>query len=293
MDDLKANLPESCVTEEFIIFDFWVFRHAQKHDGAAQYIHKNYENLKWRSKGENRLILTRDDTFRVVCNLRTPTTTSAGKSTEIVGTGIFMSDKNDMPWIITASHVAKSTTTHSKIAIGDENCDCHLLLLTKLNSQLAWIHHQIADISALPVILSPENMPYLKGRCLPYDHFNLQKTSVSRDFELTTVGFPKGLGVTGKFSPLTFRSYASSGILTLNRADTNSPSEFFCMENPSMGGYSGGPVFDLGYMVVGAMTTTKKKTICYGIIHGTMSDNTGGKIAMVTPTYYLKDIVTP
>lgn len=45
-------------------------------------------------------------------------------------------------------------------------------------------------------------------------------------------------------------------------------------------------------MIVGSMTTTKEKTICYGIMHGTMSDNTGGKIALVTPTYYLKNIIS-
>jgi hypothetical protein len=63
------------------------------------------------------------------------------------------------------------------------------------------------------------------------------------------------------------------------------------LENPGVGGYSGGPVFDLGYMVVGVMTTTKEITICHGIMHGTLNDQTGGKIALVTPTYYLNDII--
>lgn len=63
------------------------------------------------------------------------------------------------------------------------------------------------------------------------------------------------------------------------------------MENPSVGGYSGGPVLDLGYMVLPNMKTTKEKTVLHGIIHGTISDDTGGKIAMITPMYYLKDII--
>jgi hypothetical protein len=93
------------------------------------------------------------------------------------------------------------------------------------------------------------------------------------------------------FSPLTYRSYASSSFITLNRADTQTPSEFFLLENPSVGGYSGCPVFDLGYMIVGAMTTTKDKTRCYGIMHGTISDNTGGKLAAVTPAFYLAQLL--
>ena len=39
------------------------------------------------------------------------------------------------------------------------------------------------------------------------------------------------------------------------------------------------------------MTRTKEKTWCHGIMHGTMSDDTGGKIALVTPAFYLKDII--
>ena len=58
-----------------------------------------------------------------------------------------------------------------------------------------------------------------------------------------------------------------------------------------MGGYSGCPVFDLGYSTNGVMEITKGKTICHGIMHGTMSDNTDGKIAMVTPSFYLKDLI--
>jgi hypothetical protein len=66
---------------------------------------------------------------------------------------------------------------------------------------------------------------------------------------------------------------------------------FFCLENPSVGGYSGGPVFDLGYSTNGVLEIKKDKTLCHGIMHGTMGDNTGGKIAMVTPAFYLKDII--
>jgi hypothetical protein len=65
------------------------------------------------------------------------------------------------------------------------------------------------------------------------------------------------------------------------------------LESPSVGGYSGGPVFDLGYQIVGVMTTTtgSGKTICHGLIHGTISDDTGGKMAAVTPAFYLSDLL--
>lgn len=233
------------------------------------------------------MILSRDDVFKVVCNFRT--LTSEG---EIVGTGVFMATKDNDVWLITAAHVANGTNANTHIAISDSDSSCKLIPLIEFNPSLSWNYHPVADLAALPISVSETNWQYLKGRCLPYDHFNLDEKSVSRDCELTSVGFPNGLGVSGKFCPLTFRSYASSALLTLNRADTKTPSDFFCLENPSVGGYSGCPVLDLGYMIVGSMTTTKEKTICYGIMHGTMSDATGGKIALVTPTYYLKDIIS-
>lgn len=237
------------------------------------------------------MIIRRDDAFQAVCELRTPTSPSSFN----VGTGMFVSspagDNNFFGWIITASHVAKSTNNTTEIVIATSDGKAACLPLNLFGPLTNWRHHPIADVSAFQIHFSPANEQFMKSRFFPFDHFNLEKKAVSRDFELTSIGFPHGLGVNGSFSPFTFRSYASSAFVTLNRADTNTPSDFFCLENPSIGGYSGCPVFDLGYSTNGIMTTTKDKTVCHGIMHGTISDNTGGKIAMVTPSFYLKDIV--
>ena len=232
------------------------------------------------------MILQRDQAFKVVCSIRIPV-----ESDIIVGTGMFVSNTKNKVWIITASHVAKKTNQKTEIAFGDANSNCTVVPLNAFNSQLNWVYHPIADLAILEVTVNSENASYLHDRCLSYDHLDLTRANISRDVELTVIGFPKGLGIRGRFSPLTFRSYASSSFLTYPRADTHTPSDFFCLENPGVGGYSGGPVFDLGYMVVGNMTCTKEKAICHGIIHGTISDNTGGKIALVTPSYYLADLL--
>ena len=239
------------------------------------------------------MIIRRDEAFRVVCEILTPVNVNEAK----VGTGIFVCSPagiNTMyGWIVTADHVAKETTNDTKIVIANQAGKATNLPLTLFGKLSNWRHHPIADISAFRIELNSLNEPYLDKRFLPLDHFNLEENAVSRDYELTSIGFPKGLGK-GKndyFSPFSFRSYASSGFVTLLRADTNTPSTFFCMENPSVGGYSGCPVFDLGYETNGVMTSSRGQTWCHGIMHGTMSDDTGGKIAMVTPAFYLKDII--
>ena len=237
------------------------------------------------------MIIKRDEAFRAVCELRTPTDLNRFN----IGTGMFVSssagENRKFGWIVTANHVAKETNDYTEIVIATKDGKAETIKLSILGPLNNWRHHHIADVSVFKIFFSEQNENFLCQRFIPFDHFNIEKNVVSRDFELTSIGFPHGLGVENSFSPFTFRSYASSGFVTLQRADTNTYSDFFCLENPSIGGYSGCPVFDLGYSSNGVMTTTKEKTICHGIMHGTISDNTGGKIAMVTPAFYLKDII--
>jgi hypothetical protein len=229
--------------------------------------------------------LTRDQTFQVVCNLRTLTSNG-----EIVGSGMFVLKNGITPYLLTASHVAKDCNTTTKVIISDISGSCQTIPLSQFNNTINWTNHPIADMSVLPINPDPSIVSSLQGRFFPLEQFNMTKNTPSRDAYLTSVGFLNGLGGVGKFSPFTFRSHASSSLITLPRFDTKVPTDFFILENPSIGGYSGGPVFDLGYIIVGSMTTNTGPTICHGIMHGTISDNTGGKIAAVTPSFYILDI---
>ena len=238
------------------------------------------------------MILKRDRAFTVVCEIKTP----KEDGTHVVGTGVFVTtpvgDGSVLLWMVTANHVAKETNEQTIIVVATKDGNAQQLPLNIFGPISSWRHHPFADISAFSIQANTSNIQFLNGRTfLPIDHFNLKQESVSRDFELTCIGFPGGLGTDGKFSPFTFRSYASSGFFTYPRFDTMQNCSFFCLENPSVGGYSGGPVFDLGYSTNGVIEMKKEKTLCHGIMHGTMSDNTGGKIAMVTPALYLKDII--
>ena len=238
------------------------------------------------------MILKRDEVFISVCELLTPI--SADKYS--IGTGMFVSFSTDYDssslWIVTANHVAKTTNENTIIIVATKEGKAKQLSLTMFGNMSNWKHHTFADISAFRIFPSADNDEFLRGRFFPFDHFNFTKIPVSRDYELTCIGFPNGLGAAGMFSPLTFRSFAASGFITMPRSDTKQNCDFFCLENPSVGGYSGGPVLDLGYSTNGVMTIKKEKTVCHGIMHGTMSDNTGGKIALVTPAYYLQDIIS-
>lgn len=232
--------------------------------------------------------LTRDSAFQVVLHIRTPT---GNNGLTEVGTGLFIVKEEKFLYILTATHVAKGCGRNTEVVISDANGNCVAIPLVTLNAGLGWVHHPIADISVLPLHIDSSLVTTLSGRFFPVEQLDMSGSTPSRDAYLTSVGFPNGLGASGKFSPFTFRSHASSSLITLLRADTKTPANFFTLENPSVGGYSGGPVFDFGYVIVGSMTTHTGPSICHGIMHGTISDSTGGKIAAVTPCYYVKAII--
>ena len=229
--------------------------------------------------------ITRDEMFRVVCMIFTP-------STHKVGTGCFI-EKEGTPYLVTAEHVKNDVLPDSLIVFGDYNSNCYSVLLSCIISG-QWLIHPIADLSAIKLDIAKLDEKF-SNRFFPITQVDNSQKPISRDLTLTVAGFPSGLGTaytgSSKFSPLTFRSFASSSYMTLQRADKSINSDFFCLENPAMGGYSGGPVLDLGYEKTPLMLQEYGDTILLGFIHGTQSDNTGGKIAYVTPSYYLHSLL--
>lgn len=238
-------------------------------------------------------IFTREELANVVVNLRQ----NIGNEQAKVGTGMFIVHNENELYLVTASHVANDMELTGEYVIKGANDIPQTLTITDLihgftAQTIPWVHHQTADLAALRLTPSQNTInTHFQNRFLPSENINSNQTIVSRDVELTSIGFPNGLGAVGHFSPLTFRTFASSGLITLNRADTQTPADFFILEKPSIGGYSGGPVFDISIYKHGAMTSTGSGTMCHGIMHGTISDQTGGKLAAVTPSYLIFDII--
>ncbi|MFC2113307.1 serine protease [Bacteroidota bacterium] len=210
---------------------------------------------------------------------------------EKIGTGSFIT-KDNIPYLVTASHVAKIMDSMAYVLIqGDYNKPIKINL-NDLANPIAWKHHPKADLSILVLNPNPKiSNDLFKFRFIPYSMINTSKTPISRNIELTVIGFPLGLGAVGYFSPLTFRTHASSGFITLSRFDNGKPQTFIVLENPSIAGYSGGPVYDLSFVENKFMRSTGGGTKIEGFIHGTIFDSTGGKLATMTPAFYLNDLL--
>jgi len=230
------------------------------------------------------MIIQRDALGKVVCNIRSPLTAGG----EEIGTGVFIARGND-PYILTASHVVSKLAPSSYFIVSDAaGRPVKVPVGDFIPAANGFRSHPVADLAIAKLSITQSNASLLAGRCFPFDQIDTSSNLVSKDVEMTTIGFPMGLGVSGpSFSPLTFRTYVSAPLITLPRFDNKIPCDFTILEMPSIGGYSGGPVFDLGYMISGLMTQAKEKTIMHGLVHGTISDPTGGKLAAITPLKYL------
>jgi len=211
------------------------------------------------------------------------------------GTGFLTVSNNKTLFLITAGHVAVDMTSSAWVILkGDDGKPTRLNLsdFGDFKKHVPWFYHPEADVAILPLNPSPELIKnHLAGHFLPLSLIPKARSAPPRDAPLTVIGFPLGLGSQADFSPLTKQTYSASDLLSLKRADNNILSTFFVLEDPSIGGYSGGPVFDISIYKLGAMTTTGDGTKLFGIIHGTVSDETGGKLAAVTPSFYISDTI--
>jgi len=129
---------------------------------------------------------------------------------------------------------------------------------------------------------------------LPLDMLDATANAPLRAITITVLGFPLALGVQGSFSPISRETKAASGLLEIPRADTKKPASFFITQDPSIGGFSGAPVLDTGLPYrseQAALFIDMRPMKIVGIVHGTLSDDTGGKLGAVTPAHLLRTFI--
>lgn len=213
-----------------------------------------------------------------------------------LGTGFFIADSNNHLFLVTAQHVAINITKQWMATIktsNDEPFTFPINMLVQGNNDFNWVYHDSADVAVLVLNPNPALYQHLQNHFLPQELLLKELSAPNRDIPLTTIGFPLGLGVQNKFSPISKVASPASGLLTINRFDNKEPAIFFLLDSPSIGGFSGAPIFvrpgshstDFGLVVGGRLA-------CVGLIHGTISDNTGGKLGAVVPSYFIIETIS-
>lgn len=214
---------------------------------------------------------------------------------QIIGTGFLVQLPGQL-FLVTAEHVARDLGPAPQLTFAAEGDLARTVALKDAagGTQLGWLFHGEADVAVLPLRGSSEIVGILGNRALQPPHLISQLEAPNRERVLTTVGFPLGLGgltlgPDQRVSPLSRESRAASGLLTLARFDTKKPTIFFVLDNPSIGGFSGAPVLMLPGTVVSrdSFGFTPPIGFCMGLVHGTIGDGTGGKLAAVVPVAYI------
>jgi hypothetical protein len=129
----------------------------------------------------------------------------------------------------------------------------------------------------------------LDRRALPLAALESGTNLPSRDVFVTALGFPLGLGAQGQFIPLSRESKVASGMLSDDKGC------FFLLQDPSVSGYSGGPLIEPGDPRVistpSGIATVTGGTRCWGFVFGNYSDETGGKMCRITPAFYAVQLI--
>ena len=233
-----------------------------------------------------------------------------------VGTSFFVHTTNR--YLVSAAHVAEWTTDKTAVVVWSEGDRPLTFELRELvgPSGVKWIALGSHDLAVLKLDSSTA-AEQLTRRFLPTSMFATVESAPKREYSLTVLGFPVGLGTAGHFSPLSLKTKAASGLLTLPRPDLISAAKrrldeakthsdrvealaalqrakartaaFFATQDPSIGGYSGAPVFDLkeGMMGTSRMTLRSGPPEVVGVVDATISDDTGGKLGLIIPAAYV------
>lgn len=207
-----------------------------------------------------------------------------------LGTGTLISQKNHF-FILTANHVAKTLKNDAVVVFriaGDRPLKFNLLTLSK-QKVLLFKNHSIADISMIEVF--PQNN-YMHENwdsvAFPIANILGTKTVIDRKMDFTYFGFPIIDLDLQHFSPLIFSAKLASGLITHLRADTKTKCDFYYLNEPSIQGCSGSAVY---ISVYAEEYYDAGRTFLVGIVHGTYADDTGGKMAAITPSYYITELL--
>jgi len=204
------------------------------------------------------------------------------------GTG-FLVTTNNQYFLVTAKHVADSLRIESsEIFFRDENENAiSFKLFEFLTKPLFLKFNQNSDFFIVKLVpFNSTSLEILKRSSVDINIFANDRKSIDRKFDVLVMGYP--LFDFDNFSPITFKSYFSSSLINVKLNNMPAPTLCYLLENPSMAGFSGGPVFA---GVKDRASTPLTKTIIVGIVTGTTYDKTGGKVARITPAFHLLDLI--
>ena len=220
--------------------------------------------------------MKKNEMFKHIVAIRT-----AKNNSIYSGTGFFVKTEENKIYLVTATHVAKDITITTDIWLKNLTTGFPFAFkISQLNPMVMWLYHPIADMAILEIQCGEkiDLSPYV----LDLDFFEKDINIVpEREVSLTMYGMPD-LYTDLEFAPFTCDSKPASSLWIAYFDVTGNNFRCFMLDKPSTQGFSGGPV---------VLIEKTKQAKCFGIIHGTRQDNTGGKLAIVVHSAYLFELI--
>lgn len=210
-----------------------------------------------------------------------------------VGSGFFLTRGIDI-YLVTAEHVARMLNSSSSVKFKGWDGQKKEFIISGLRKdknipkKLNWIRHPTADIAILHLGTFKEVIKDVNP--MDYDILAKNLSAPNRFNEITILGFPLGLGLTPKsISPISLNTHSASDIVYFPRFDNSITNPFIIMDDPSVGGFSGGPAMEIrktpknSPSIDGEPIRLQSKII--GLVHGTL----GGGFSAIVPSSQIKE----
>ena len=215
---------------------------------------------------------------------------AADKPTLLAGTG-FLVTKDDQYFIVTAQHVAQALPPETMATFRNRNGEAVSFEVSGLHADpAAWVWHPEADVAAMRVVLPAGDAPPAMV-AVAFDQLAKKDEAPGIDTVLTVVGFPLNLATEGKFSPVIKSAHPASELFRHDRFDKHVETTMFVLDDPTIAAFRGAPAFQLPYVRSGGVGVMQAKFACVGLIHGTLTDRSGGQYAAVVPAFYIAETV--
>ncbi len=224
--------------------------------------------------------------------LKAPGAKPKPKRDRHLGTAFLVATAADA-FLVTAGHVARRMTGEARLSYRRRNGRRGSLALAELlgrQRRHPWTFHRRADVAVARLVDPPAS---LRGRFLAADLLVAKESAPRGSLDLLAVGFPLGLASERQFAPIAKRVHAASAIVRFRGEEMPGPANFFLLDQPAMGGYSGAPVFVMPQRQLEA--PARQRTIaarCVGLLSQTILDEAIGQFAAVVPSAVIRRLLT-
>lgn len=218
--------------------------------------------------------------------------------TPAIGTAFFILRGLDI-YLVTAEHVARFLEPSSQIkylSVDGKKKELNVDELTPAKDDLKtlnWVRHSTADIAVLHLGTIDETVDDITAFSYRYLEDSIQAPNRLND--LTLIGYPLGLGINPlSISPITRNTRSASDVVYFNRFDNGILNPFIITDDPSIGGFSGGPVLEVHAIEKPLNFRGIESRIAptlVGLVHGNLSAKNPGSFAAIVPSFQILEVL--